>query len=183
MIIELEEPFKSLYRKGYLRTESDGRRYLSLYNAPGDQRSISYARYLYSVKIGYEVPQGIEIDHSDGDKTNDDINNLIPMTEEMHRNKTYVMEREKEIEVELTCANCEIEFSKPARYVRDKASQGQTKFYCSNRCSSAGKRPPGTDGISDDVKNSIKDLRGKGLSSYKISDELKISRNTVMKYW
>ena len=35
MEIILEEPFRSLYRKGYLRTEKDGRKYVSLYNKPG----------------------------------------------------------------------------------------------------------------------------------------------------
>lgn len=178
MIIQLEEPFKTLYRKGYLRTESDGRKYVSLYNAPGDQRSISYARYLYSVQLGFEVPDGIEIDHRDGDKTNDDVDNLRPMTFEMHRDKTYLLESKKEVIVDLLCPGCQLPFTRTARYVRDKKSQGQTDFHCSRRCSLKQ-----ISVLDNGLQKRIKELQGENLSSYKIAAILQISRNTVMKYW
>jgi uncharacterized C2H2 Zn-finger protein len=163
-----------------LRTESDGRKFVSLYNEPGDQRSISYARYLFSVHLGYEVPSDIEIDHRDGDKTNDRFDNLRPMTFEMHRDKTYIFERSKEEMVYLTCPCCDVSFKRTARYIRDKKSQGQVAFHCSAKCSTTMNA---RSVISDELKNAIKELRASGMSSYKISDQLNLARNTVMKYW
>ncbi|QVD49218.1 hypothetical protein LUCX_148 [Xanthomonas phage vB_XciM_LucasX] len=179
MIIDLEEPFKSVYSKGYLRVESDGRKYVSLYNCAGDQRSISYARYLYSVRMGYEIPGDIEIDHRDGDKSNDSFDNLRPMTIQMHRDKTY-FERLNKDWVDLVCPCCTETFRRSSRYLRDKRSQGQVEFYCSRSCSTKMNTPMKKP---LEVIEQIRELKAEGKSSYFIASALGVARNTVMKHW
>lgn len=181
-LIELEEPFKSKWRKGYLQTDPDGRRHIHLYNSNSDRTIIPYARYLYGVKEGFEVPAGIEIDHKDGDKTNDDITNLTPMTEEMHRMKT-AWERPREKYVNLECPQCQSWFERTERYVRDKKNQGQKALYCSRSCATKANASNLSQGISPETQAAIKRMRKTGKSSYAIASELSIARNTVMKYW
>ena len=83
-LIELEEPFRSLWRKGYLQQHPSGRKYVHLYNSDSNRSLISYARYLLCVKEGRILPDNIEADHSDNNCTNDCINNIAPS----HRKRT-----------------------------------------------------------------------------------------------
>lgn len=89
MLIELQEPFRSKWNKGYLRLSNENRRILDLYNNDYDRTTISYARYLMGVKLGYEVPLEYEVDHRDNDRTNDDINNYQRMTGTENRKKQF----------------------------------------------------------------------------------------------
>jgi len=68
MILELQDPFKSLWKKGYLTTDNDGRKRVSLYNSPMDRSGISYARYLMCVKLGYVLNSDFKVDHVDNNK-------------------------------------------------------------------------------------------------------------------
>ena len=73
MVIELESPYKEIYRKGYLREDKSGRKRLDLINSKRDRTTISYARYLVSVDLGYVLGQDYEVDHIDTDCSNDEI--------------------------------------------------------------------------------------------------------------
>jgi hypothetical protein len=42
-LIDLEEPFKSKWQKGYLITQADGRRSVILFNTNEDRSTIAYA--------------------------------------------------------------------------------------------------------------------------------------------
>ena len=88
MVINLEEPYSSLYRKGYLRIPKDGRKMVDLFNSSEDRTTISYARYLMCVNLGYILSKDYEVDHIDRDKNNDDISNLQVLSVEEHRRKT-----------------------------------------------------------------------------------------------
>lgn len=75
MKIKLEYPYNTQWKIGYVVINKDNRRTLLLAN--GKQRSSTqYARYLLAVKLGRFLTQTETVDHIDGDKTNDDINNL-----------------------------------------------------------------------------------------------------------
>lgn len=71
MKIELEEPFKSLWKNGYLVNDNEGRKRVMLYNSPDNRSGVTYARYLKCVELGYILPTRLEVDHDDHDKTND----------------------------------------------------------------------------------------------------------------
>lgn len=83
--IELREPYKSKRRSGYLRKSSRTDRMLvDLVNNHSDRTPTSFARYLMSVELGYEVPVGFEVDHIDQDPTNDNLSNLQVLSVEDH---------------------------------------------------------------------------------------------------
>ena len=44
MVFDLEEPFKSLYRKSYLREDKFGRKRVDLFNSEKDRTTIALAR-------------------------------------------------------------------------------------------------------------------------------------------
>jgi uncharacterized OB-fold protein len=99
-------------------------------------RNITYARYLISVKQGKEPPKGFEVDHLDGDRTNDTISNLQVLSKEDNRVK-----REKDIAVLanrkiyiIQCSSCGVFFERPAR----KFHKNCKKHFCSNTCKKTG---------------------------------------------
>ena len=88
MRIELQSPYKELYKRGYLRQDKQGRRRVDLVNSEQDRTTVSYARYLVSVKEGRLLLPDEEVDHIDNDGSNDDIHNLQILSKEEHKAKT-----------------------------------------------------------------------------------------------
>lgn len=188
MLIELEEPFKSVWAKGYLRTYSTGRKYLDLVNSDVDRTTISYARYLMCVKLGHFLSPDLEVDHKDDDFTNDSIDNLQVLTPEQNKLKQHWNYIENvQVCYGCVCAFCGLHFLLTESSVKSKISQGIEYPFCSRSCSvrfnlQLGKLKVGNE-ISEEKKSEIKNLRANGFSSYQISEVTGISRNTIMKYW
>ena len=76
MKIELKPPYNKVWRYGYLSVNSEGRETLTLYNSCNDRSVTQYARYLLAVKLGRFLTEDETVDHIDGDKTNNSIDNL-----------------------------------------------------------------------------------------------------------
>lgn len=76
MKLVLETPFKEKWKFGYLVTNSDNRKHVILYNSKTDRSTVSYARYLMSVKEGRMLDRKEQVDHINEDKTDDRIENL-----------------------------------------------------------------------------------------------------------
>lgn len=127
MQIDLQEPFKSLYRKGYLRESTDGRRRVDLYNSRDDRTTISYARYMLSVKNGRILSADEEADHIDTDTLHDSLENLQVLTKQAHANKTALENFGKQY-VSLVCPQCGETFSREKRFIRTENPK------CSRRC-------------------------------------------------
>lgn len=87
MKIELEEPYASLYDKGYLLESKSGRKYVTFAKNSRVVTTTSYARYLLSVKEGEIIQRHLEVDHIDDDRTNDSYDNLQAITGEENRKK------------------------------------------------------------------------------------------------
>lgn len=87
-LIILSEPYSLDWSKGYLNTNTEGRRTLTLYNNNANRSSTQYARYLLSVKLGRYLTKDEEVDHIDGDKTNDSISNLQILGKKQNRQKS-----------------------------------------------------------------------------------------------
>ena len=135
MVLELQEPFKSVWRKGYLRVAADGRRYLDLVNSNTDRTTTSYARYLMSVKIGQFIPEGYEVDHRDDDRTNDVIDNLQIVTAEYNRLKEhYRYVTNEQAHYGLYCAYCHIPFLLTEREVKARLAKKVELAFCSRQC-------------------------------------------------
>lgn len=135
MRIELEPPF-DVWRKGYLRTCSDGRKRVDLVNSNSDRTTVSYARYLKSIEVGSILSDEVEVDHRDGNKSNDDIDNLQVLTKTAHRAKTNST-RSRNYET-LTCPNCGISFEKEVRLIKPGVTSK-----CSRRCNALFNRRNG----------------------------------------
>lgn len=172
-LIELEEPFRSMWRKGYLQMHGNGRRYVCLFNSNSDRTIISYARYLLCVKEGRIVDSDIHADHADDDRSNDHSDNIQPLTALENIRKGHLSSRGFiQSDVQQICVVCRDAFL----HVKERATCGS--YEC--RRKHIGNSSPK---LSDELVSKIKQLRLEGGTSYSISDSLGISRNTVMKYW
>ena len=128
MVITLESPFKNLYRKAYIREDSKGRRRVDLINNSKDRTTISYARYLMCINIGYILDKAYEVDHIDGDCNNDDISNLQILTKEEHLKKTTKEVTTGRSVRTLSCICCGKDFEREVRNIRNSRS------ICSRSC-------------------------------------------------
>lgn len=190
MKIELEEPFKSKWRYGYFVTNSENRRNVVLYNSAGDRTTVSYARYLYGVHLGYEVPDHLEVDHKNNDKTDDRLDNYQLLTAEQNRLKQeYKYMTFEQVVYGVYCAYCQSPFLMTDRVRKMRMAQSVEYPFCTKSCSTnyqlyvSGELKIPTDVLTPNDKDKIKQLRQQGMSSYSISAETGFARNTVMKYW
>jgi len=133
--IKLKSPFKEKWKSGYLReSKKDGRKRVDLFNSNKDRTTISYARYKLSVKTGKIIPSKYEIDHIDGDKTNDRSKNLQVLSKKEHLAKT-LLERPKRKQAKLICPVCNKKFIKYVNQIKKG-----TVPKCSRRCNGIASR-------------------------------------------
>lgn len=130
MKIELEEPFKSLWRKGYLRQcKKTGRRRVDLKNSKIERTTISYARYLKCVELGYIISQEFEVDHVSRDCSDDSKGNLQILSIQDHLEKTKKELKTGRSILELICPYCGINFQREIRNIKPNSLPK-----CSRRC-------------------------------------------------
>lgn len=109
MKIELESPYREIFRRGNVRIGNEKRRIVDLIRLDGTQTSTSYARYLVTVKLGKFLPDGYEVDHIDEDPLNDSLDNLQVLSKDEHIAKTIANKDPAPIVV-LKCPVCLIDF-------------------------------------------------------------------------
>ena len=125
MEIQLLPPFSLKWNKGYLVINPENRRNIILYNSQTDRTTISYARYLMSVKLGHEIPDGYEVDHINNDKMDDCIENLQVLSKKENFNKSKKIKET----IELVCPVCNKVFT----FEKRNLSTHQNPC-CSRRC-------------------------------------------------
>lgn len=146
MLIDLDFPFNIKWKRGYLRIGNEGRKIVDLYNTDADRTTISYARYLMGVHLGFEVPPEYDVDHIDDDKTNDSIDNLQILTKEQNRLKQeyrYIMY--EQVHYYVQCAYCEFCYLLSERELKMKQAKNLEYIFCSRKCAGsfrAGKTYP-----------------------------------------
>lgn len=116
--------------------KKEGRRYANL--IPIDKQSglkrktISYARYLMSVKEKRILNKKEYVDHIDNDKLNDDINNLQLLS--LKENNIKESKRRGKKMVLLKCPQCNIIFTREKRQTH--LQKGGQYTGCCRKCSS-----------------------------------------------
>lgn len=125
MKINLQEPFKSIWKAGYLVVNPEGRRTVILYNNSFDRSSISYARYLMTCHLGRQLESHEHVDHIDNDKTNDVIENLQILTQSENNKKAS----KGKTMLTLVCPICGNLFTRQRNQLTHK-----TNPTCSRRC-------------------------------------------------
>jgi hypothetical protein len=76
MKLKLQTPYSEDFKSGYVYTDSQDRKIVSLIREDGTRTSTSYARYLMSVEVGHYLDEDEEVDHINEDKTDDRLENL-----------------------------------------------------------------------------------------------------------
>lgn len=149
MVFQLEEPFKSIYKRAYLRRDSKGRARVDLVIDHKNRTTIAYARYLMCVKVGYIIPKEYDVDHIDRDCSNDSLDNLQILLKSEHLKKTAQEMTTGRDCKELICAYCGKQFVRESRLLRYK------RCFCGSSCNGKyyGKRPK----LTGDQVNYIKE--------------------------
>ena len=107
MIIEVSEYYKNKgYIRAYLATNKEPRRVCMLRKADGTMKSMSYAKYLYTSYYNCDVAEGDHVDHINGDKMDDRIENLQVISGTYNRQKDH---KHKEMVIRV-CPVCGTEF-------------------------------------------------------------------------
>ena len=83
----LEAPFDKNWKYAYIITNKENRKIVCLYCDNNTRKTISYARYLMSIKLGRELTDEETVDHIDNDKTNDSMDNIQILTIDENINK------------------------------------------------------------------------------------------------
>lgn len=128
MKIELEYPYSSKWKFGYLVINPENRKTVILFNTSKDRSSVSYARYLMSVKLGRLLSTNEHVDHKDDDKTNDVLSNLQILTPAENNKKSA---RGLSV-VQLQCQCCKTDFVRENRLMHSP----RKTISCSRKCSS-----------------------------------------------
>ena len=106
--LKVSDFYKNLgYKRIYIYQAKDDRKSITLYKNKGKSLSMSYAKYLYTSYYKELVDSKYyQIDHIDGNKLNDDIENLQRISRE------YNACKDKNVReyVELTCPICHDRF-------------------------------------------------------------------------
>lgn len=137
-------PFSRYKSSGPYKHEKSGRWHINLLTLNGTSKhlNMTYARYLVSVKEGRIPNAGEEVDHIDGDRTNDVIGNLrfIDKGENSQKAKKEEGYQPRKGIFQYTCSLCSKTFlltKKNAPHLK-----GSRRAFCSRECSYQGRGCP-----------------------------------------
>ena len=107
MIIEVSEYYKNKgYIRAYLATNKEPRRVCILRKDDGTMTSMAYAKYLYTSYYNCDIAERDQVDHINGDKMDDRIENLQVISGTYNRQKDH---KHKEMVIRI-CPVCGTEF-------------------------------------------------------------------------
>lgn len=126
----MKEEISEYYRqkgftKLYIGINKDPRRVATMYKEDGATLTMSYAKYLYTSHYKEDVDPFYHIDHINGDKLDDRIENLQKVTGTYNRQKDH---KRGEMIV-ITCPVCGKDFVFPKRNLSTHPNP-----CCSRRC-------------------------------------------------
>lgn len=134
MKIKLEFPFDN--HAGYLVTNPEGRKNICLVSFDNKKKTtISYSRYLLSVKEKRILSKSEQVDHIDGNKFNDSIDNLQILSARENTRKYYIQSGRTIKMAKLKCPNCDMIFERELRRTHLQKKGYYTS--CSRECSYA----------------------------------------------
>ena len=132
MKTKLEYPYDDY--DGYIVINSENRKNICLVNKiTKNKTTISYARYLMSVKEKRKLLNSEHVDHIDGDKTNDIIENLQILSIGDNNRKKVIETNSTRKMVKMICPNCNQIFEKPLNNTHLQKKGNYTS--CSKKCS------------------------------------------------
>lgn len=175
MKVEISDYYKSLgYNRLYVNTNKEPRRVANLYGNNVPIKCMSYAKYLYTSHYACSVPDGYEVDHINGDKMDDRIENLQII------NGTYNRQKDKKISEKVIkiCPICGCEFLMDKR--NEKFRPNAT---CSKKCGNIKKSQLLLNRDKYDIsKETLENLLAQNLTRQESAKRLGVSTNTFRKY-
>lgn len=131
MKIITEYPFENY--NGYIITNRENRKMICLRDKNTKKRTtISYARYLISVRENRLLNKYEQVDHIDNNKTNDDIDNLQVLSLKDNIRKYYIQSSRTRKMIRLICPNCKKEFTRELNNCH--LQKGNSFSSCSRKC-------------------------------------------------
>ena len=120
---------------GPYTSECDGRKRVVFYYSDKSTSTTSYARYLYEQANGI-LPDELTVDHIDEDFTNDELDNLQPLTLLENINKARENGKQNTEWFNGICVECDKPFIKPMRQIRgNQFVKGRPGPFCGKSCS------------------------------------------------
>lgn len=116
----------------YIR-KTDDRAFVVIIKPDGKRTTKSYARHLYESVYG-PILGNFDVDHKDGDRTNDSIDNFQLLTRKENAEKS-ILEQNLKVDVFIgQCPNCNSWFVKSASRVISNLKQNKKGPFCSKHC-------------------------------------------------
>lgn len=126
MKIEISNFYKELgYNTVYIAINKEPRRVATLRKNNGKMNSMSYAKYLYTSHYKCIIPKGYEIDHINGDKLDDRIENLQMISSTYNKRKDHKIKNM----ILLSCPICGKDFLFEKRNIKSHPNP-----CCSKKC-------------------------------------------------
>lgn len=125
MKIEVTDYYKHIAKAAYVVTNKEPRRVCLLVYHDGSKHSMSYAKYLYTSYYKCDIPKGEQIDHINGDKMDDRIENLQKVSKEYN----LLKDKNGKTMIERICPVCGKKFLMDARNIPFKDNP-----CCSRHC-------------------------------------------------
>lgn len=110
--------------------KKEGRWYALIYWNDSKRTTRSWARYLLETKLGRCLEKGEEVDHIDGNRQNDLLDNLQVISS--RENKLKTVKQRMAIKIKLTCSNCSMEIERTSHGFNKNANH-----FCSKKCENA----------------------------------------------
>ena len=109
-----------------------GRWQVCLWNpVTNKRRTLLFSKYVMSVKMGRVLSKDEQVDHVDGDRTNDDIDNLEIVTSKENRRR-WCESCTGPTMITLECPHCRKTFTKERRQTH--LVKGGARTFCSRSC-------------------------------------------------
>lgn len=116
-------------KRGSIVINSENRRNVILRNRDlGRSTTISYARYMMSVKLGRFLTKDEIVDHIDGDHTNDSYENLQIISKRDNTIKGVLQNRTSSIYCKIKCGVCD------SIFYRRRGKTYNKRNFCSRAC-------------------------------------------------
>lgn len=131
-------PYEKYHSKGPFKNK-EGRLCLNVLRNKNNHNQILYARYLLEVKLKRKLKDGYEVDHIDGDCTNDTIDNLQELSSRNNRikgtSKVILYNNKNAKRLFLWCPVCNKRFKISKWKVNlKKLKKGKEFHFCCKKC-------------------------------------------------
>lgn len=133
MKIKLESPFIKDFKSVYLLQNKEPRNLVLLVRKDNTKTSMSYARYLMSCSLNRFLNKEEHVDHINGNKLNDDINNLQILSPKENNQKKLKQLNIEAKYITLICPICKNVFTKRHHQIATKLKYGKQPC-CSRKC-------------------------------------------------